>query len=801
MTPRARVLIVEDSPTSAAVLQAALESLGCETLTATDGIAALERVAAAAPDLVVLDILLPVLDGFEVLARLKADPATRDIPVIVISASQDLASVVSGIERGAEDWLPKPWDPVLLRARVRACLDKKRLRDQEVEYRRQVDRLAEAARSMEAGRWDASILAPVVERTDALGNLARVFERMVREVHAREQRLQEQLRQLQADIEERGRASTDRPAAYVPMDRRQALAAGPGDLPREAEGAALVADISGFTPLTETLARELGLQKGAEELTRQLDRVYGPLVDRVHRHRGSVIGFAGDAITCWFDADAPGAPPAPRRALACALSMQEAAVGESLPASIKVVVVAGRAQRWLVGDPAVQRVEVLAGALLDRLAAGAERALAAEVLAHESVGPGYAARAWREAGGTRFAVVEALDTPVPESPWPALDPEAVPDEKARPWLLPAVYERVRGGRSAFLSDLRPAAALFLTFRGIDDEAGASAGERLDAVVRWVQGVLMRHEGSLLQVTTGDKGTYLYACFGAPVAHADDAGRAVAAALELEAPPPELSFLEGVRLGLAYGQMRAGAYGHESQRTYGVLGDRVNVAARLMQAAEAGILCDEPLRQAAGAVARYVPLPPIAVKGKAEPVVAFRVLPDPARRDVEGRLDRLPPAYQLTLKVASVIGPAFDVDLLRSVHPIDGDRRHLEEHLCFLASLELVAPHDGSVERWAFRDHLTREAMYARLLFAQRRQLHRAVAEALEAETPAEAPAGVCAEVARHWRAAEDPGRAIAWLERAAQRARDDGAYDEAVGYVREALELGAGAPAQAAGRS
>ena len=90
--------------------------------------------------------------------------------------------------------------------------------------------------------------------------------------------------------------------AYIPMDRRQAIARGQG-LPDRASGAALFADISGFTPLTELLAEELGPRRGAEELTRQLNRVYDALIAEVHRYSGSVISFSGDAITCWFDTD------------------------------------------------------------------------------------------------------------------------------------------------------------------------------------------------------------------------------------------------------------------------------------------------------------------------------------------------------------------------------------------------------------------------------------------------------------------------------------------------------------------
>ena len=87
---------------------------------------------------------------------------------------------------------------------------------------------------------------------------------------------------------------------YIPAEWRQALARGE-TLPDRTEGAALFADISGFTPLTEALTETLGLRRGAEELPRHLNRVYDALIAEVDRYGGSVVGFAGDAITCWFD--------------------------------------------------------------------------------------------------------------------------------------------------------------------------------------------------------------------------------------------------------------------------------------------------------------------------------------------------------------------------------------------------------------------------------------------------------------------------------------------------------------------
>jgi CheY-like chemotaxis protein len=363
MDQQPKILIVDDEPFNVDYLEQELGDLGFETLSASNGQEALESVMAEPPDLILLDIMMPVMDGFAVLARLKEDKAWRDIPVIVISASDEMESVVKGIELGAEDYLPKPSDPVLLQARIKAGLEKKRLRDQEVEYLRQVEKLTDAARAVESNTFDFESLSPVAARDDALGQLASVFQRMAREVHEREQRLKQQIAQLRLDVEERQATATQTAAVYIPMDRRRALVNGVS-LPEKTHGAALFADVSGFVPLTAALAGELGPERGAEELTRQLDRVYGALADEVHRYRGSVVNFSGDAIICWFDGN--GTPEvsigevAGPRAIACALAMQ-AAMGEfatvTTPAqtavslAIKIAVTAGPARRLLTGVP------------------------------------------------------------------------------------------------------------------------------------------------------------------------------------------------------------------------------------------------------------------------------------------------------------------------------------------------------------------------------------------------------------------------------------------------------------------
>lgn len=127
----AKILIVDDQEENCTVLQRRLEKEGHTCVAVYDGTTALERLSAEDFDLVLLDIMMPGIDGREVLRRIKTDEKLRHVPVIMISALDQIESVVACIEQGAEDYLPKPFNPVLLRARIGSSLDRKRLRDAE----------------------------------------------------------------------------------------------------------------------------------------------------------------------------------------------------------------------------------------------------------------------------------------------------------------------------------------------------------------------------------------------------------------------------------------------------------------------------------------------------------------------------------------------------------------------------------------------------------------------------------------------------------------------------------------------
>jgi adenylate cyclase len=422
-------------------------------------------------------------------------------------------------------------------------------------------------------------------------------------------------------------------SAYLPMDRLQTLANG-GVLPDRTSGAALFADLSGFTQLTNSLARELGPQRGAEELTRHLNAIYTALIEEVHHYRGTVIAFSGDAITCWFDGDV-GA-----RATACALHMQQAmgqfaAVhtpgGSVISLAMKVAVAAGPTRRFQVGDPTIQLMDTLAGATLERLLAAEHLANKGEVVVSSEVaaalGPILEVQEWRtDEHGLRFATVRAFRARIPPQPWPDVPFALLEHAQLQPWLLPPVHARLEAGQDVFLAELRHAVVLFVSFSGLDFDGDDAAGNKLDAYLRWAQGVVARYEGALLQLTIGDKGAYFYCSFGAPLAHEDDAARALQAALLLCQPPATLDYIREVKIGVSQGRLRTGAYGGVTRRTYGVLGDEVNVAARLMQAAPPGQIYVRDLVHGA-ATNRFIweALPPLQVKGRSDTLAAYRLL--------------------------------------------------------------------------------------------------------------------------------------------------------------------------------
>ena len=422
-------------------------------------------------------------------------------------------------------------------------------------------------------------------------------------------------------------------AAYIPMDRRQAMRYDIA-LPDEADGAALFADISGFTKLTEALATVLGARRGAEELTYHLNRVYDAVISDLHLYGGAVMMFSGDAITCWFEGDDG------LRAVACALRMQQTmqqftAVsipnGEVVSLSMKTAVSVGPARRFIVGDPTIQLIDTICGNTLDRLAAAEGTAEKGELVVDEETAhllqTFLEIETWRQdENGRSAAVVQALRVDVPPTPWRKWLADDLSKEELQPWLLRPVFDRLISGGGDFLAELRPAVvALFLRFTGIDYDNDQDAGQKLDTFVREAQAIFSKYSSYLLQLTIGDKGSYIYGTFGAPISHEDDAVRGARAALELQQLAEKLSFINEVQIGLTQGRARTGAYGGALRRTYGVLGDAVNLSARLMQAAQPGqILATAQIVQQTESILDWTPLPKRQVKGKSDFVEPYRL---------------------------------------------------------------------------------------------------------------------------------------------------------------------------------
>lgn len=423
---------------------------------------------------------------------------------------------------------------------------------------------------------------------------------------------------------------TEDVASYIAGDRRRALASGT-PMPEQVHGAALFADISGFTPLTEALAGELGPQRGAEEVTATLELVFDAVLSELHRFGGSVISFSGDAVTCWLDGD-DGV-----LAVACGLEMQRAMAsvatittpkGRKVQLAMKVAVAAGRARRFVVGEPDIQLIDALAGALMDRLAAAEHAAQRGEVVIDaatlRAIGARLELEELRGSPDEPVGVVRALLGPPPAlaavTPIPDL-----PESVVRQWLLPAVYERMQAGLGEFLSELRPAVPMFIRFGGIDYDSDPKARELLDDFVRKAQRVIDDYGGNVLQMTIGDKGAYLYAVFGSPLAHEDDAARACRAALAVLALE-EHSAVNGLQVGITGGRLRSGTNGHRHRRTFTCLGDVVNLAARLMSAAPSGqAYVTAELAAAAGPSLVFEELPPLQVKGKSAPIAVRRLV--------------------------------------------------------------------------------------------------------------------------------------------------------------------------------
>jgi len=258
---KGKILAVDDNEMNRDLLRRHLVKLGHEVLLAEGGEEGLLKLSEENFDLVLLDVMMPGLNGFQVLQRLKADPSLRDVPVIMISALDELSSVVRCIENGAEDYLPKPFDPVLLNARVGACLEKKWLHDLEEEQRQEMARLNKE----------------LVKRNEFI---RRTF----------------------------GRYLSDEIVESI-LESPEGLKIG-GE---KREVTIMMTDIRGFTVLGERLP--------ADTIVSMLNLYLEAMTEIILKYDGTIDEFIGDAILVIFGAPFLR-PDDPQRAVACALEMQ-----------------------------------------------------------------------------------------------------------------------------------------------------------------------------------------------------------------------------------------------------------------------------------------------------------------------------------------------------------------------------------------------------------------------------------------------------------------------------------------------
>ena len=268
MNTPANVLVVDDIEMNRDMLCTLLQADGHKATVAENGRLGLEMIKSQPYDLVLLDVMMPEMNGYQVLEQMKADSTLRAIPVIVLSALDEIGSVVRCIELGAEDYLPKPFDPVLLRARIGACLEKKHLRDQEVRLRGELE------------EWNKTLEARVHEQVaqlERLGRLKRFFSPQLAELI------------VSGDAED-----------PLKTHRREITV--------------VYLDLRGFTAFAETAE--------PEEVMAVLHEYHAAMGELILQHEGTLEHFAGDGMMVFFNDPMPTPNPA-EQAIRMTLAMRE----------------------------------------------------------------------------------------------------------------------------------------------------------------------------------------------------------------------------------------------------------------------------------------------------------------------------------------------------------------------------------------------------------------------------------------------------------------------------------------------
>lgn len=177
--PRGRVLVVDDDRTNRMMVTYRLEINGIHAVAAESGPQALRVMREETFHAVLLDVVMPQMDGYTTLELIKSDPALRDTPVVMISQLDDMDSVTRCLDLGAEDYLPKPVNSLLLMARINGILLRSQLKEMEEEYHNQLGVLIDALNAAEDHVFHPQSLKSVADRNDRLGECARTIQRVI----------------------------------------------------------------------------------------------------------------------------------------------------------------------------------------------------------------------------------------------------------------------------------------------------------------------------------------------------------------------------------------------------------------------------------------------------------------------------------------------------------------------------------------------------------------------------------------------------------------------------------------------
>ena len=414
---------------------------------------------------------------------------------------------------------------------------------------------------------------------------------------------------------------------FVPAIVRRRIAQNPSGVLQPAiesrPGVVLLADLSGFCSLAESFARRG--PRGAEDLNDVLKFFSGQLIDLVDVHGGDVFNFAGDAALALWSIDSGGESYAARRAAQCALAVQRVFRSTGAPNGVRLNLrcgvglgdvwsanVGGVAGRWefvIAGDPLAQAVGAMTTAGIGEIVVSST--------AWDHIAP-YAQGMRLPTGHTRL---DAITDRIPTEATGTIPSGTDTDALLRAYVPLSLQARLEAGQSDWLAEFRRVTTLFINLGAFDCHAPDSL-DRLQRATVAVQTAVYHQGGSLNQLLVDDKGTIVVCGWGLALhAFADDEVRAVRAAQQIRQTLQEAGF--STSSGVATGDVFTGLLGNSRRCTYTMIGDVVNVAARLMQAAQGDILCDAASFEGAKARLAFDPLPLLPVHGRQESVEIFR----------------------------------------------------------------------------------------------------------------------------------------------------------------------------------